>query len=67
MEELARDLSKASWTVRVRRSRRGIQQLQVTFEQSPTARTLLPLSLETVTQLVKDIVPEREVRSAEAD
>ncbi len=35
-----------------------------TFEQAPTVRTLLPLSVATVRELVEDIVPEKGARSA---
>jgi F-type H+-transporting ATPase subunit gamma len=37
-----------------------------TFEQIPTSRTLLPLSLDTITALVKDIQPVRGKYSDDA-
>jgi F-type H+-transporting ATPase subunit gamma len=37
-----------------------------TFEQAPTVRTLLPLSLEGIRELVEDIVPEKGKFSATA-
>lgn len=66
MSELAEELSRAFVAGDADEVAAVYSNFKSTFEQHPTARTLLPLSLETVTQLVKDIVPEKGKFSGEA-
>lgn len=66
MNELGSELSAAFTSGAVDEVVAIYSNFKSTFEQHPVARTLLPLSLENVTQLVKDIVPEKGKFSDEA-
>lgn len=57
MEELSRDLSKGFLAGEYDEVVAVYSNFKSTFEQSPTARKLLPLSLSAITELVADIQP----------
>ena len=59
IQELARDLSIAFVKEDLREVIVAYSNFKSTFEQIPTIRTLLPLSLSGISQLVRDIVPEK--------
>lgn len=59
MEELSADLSQAFLKGECDQVIAVYQNFKSTFEQTPTARTLLPLSLSAVTALVEDIRPAK--------
>ncbi|HUY62855.1 MAG TPA: ATP synthase F1 subunit gamma [Candidatus Paceibacterota bacterium] len=59
MDALAAELSQAFAGGALDRILVAYSHFKSTFEQVPTVRTLLPLSLENVRELVNDIVPER--------
>lgn len=59
MEELFADLSGGFTERKFDQVIVAYSNFRSTFEQVPLVRTLLPLSLESMQELVKDIVPER--------
>lgn len=59
MEELAGALSERFIAGDIDQVLVAYSNFKSTFEQAPTVRTLLPLSVESVRQLVEDIVPEK--------
>jgi F-type H+-transporting ATPase subunit gamma len=59
MEELARELASGFSHGEYDEVRVVYSNFKSTFEQAPTTRILLPLSLASVEALVKDIVPEK--------
>src|SRR3989344_3229550 len=59
MEELARELGGGFMLGDYDQVLVAYSNFKSTFEQAPTIRTLLPLSVENVRQLVEDIVPEK--------
>lgn len=66
MEELSRALAQGFETELFDHVAVVYSNFKSTFEQLPTARTLLPLSLESVTELVGDIRPAKGKWSSEA-
>jgi F-type H+-transporting ATPase subunit gamma len=66
MDALAAELSQEFVSGAVDEVAAVYSNFKSTFEQHPVARALLPLSLETVAQLVKDIVPEKGKFSGDA-
>ncbi|MBU6321582.1 MAG: ATP synthase F1 subunit gamma [Patescibacteria group bacterium] len=63
MEELAADLAARFVAGDVDQVLVAYSNFKSTFEQRPTVRTLLPLSVEHVRELVEDIVPEKGAQS----
>ncbi len=59
MDELVTELSKAFTAKEFDEVQVAYSNFKSTFEQMPTVRRLLPLSLEDVTRLVEDIVPAK--------
>jgi len=64
MEELALELGKGFIQGDYDQVLVAYSNFKSTFEQAPTIRTLLPLSVENVRQLVEDIVPEKGFKAA---
>lgn len=67
MEELARELSAGFLEGRYDEVHGVYSNFKSTFEQVPTSRALLPLSLETVRSLVEDIRPVKGKWSTEVE
>lgn len=67
MEELASDLSAGFLAGEYDEVIAVYSNFKSTFEQAPTARTLLPLSLSAITELVADIQPVKGKWSAAPD
>ena len=63
-EELARELSERFTHGEYDQVLVAYSNFKSTFEQVPTVRTLLPLSVESIRELVEDIVPEKGAQSA---
>lgn len=59
MEELSSELSEGFLRGRFDEVRAVYSNFKSTFEQAPTSRTLLPLTLESIGELVRDIQPAK--------
>jgi F-type H+-transporting ATPase subunit gamma len=59
LQELGRDLAQGFEAGKFDEVIAVYNNFKSTFEQPPTARKLLPLSVPTITQLVVDIIPEK--------